>query len=48
MVLVGDGLFLLELAPGAPLLFFALAVLAAFFAREVGLPSILLGAWYLL
>lgn len=47
-LLVCDGLFLLEVNPGAPVLFFVFAALSSIFAIEVGVLSVVLGALQLL
>ena len=47
-ILVCDGLFLLDLNPDSPALFFLFAALSAVFSLEVGVLSIVLGAVQLL
>ncbi len=47
-ILVCDGLFLLDLNPEAPALFFVFAALAGIFAIEVGVMSVVLGTLQLL
>lgn len=43
-ILVCDGLFLLEMSPEAPALFFVFAALAGVFSIEIGVLSMILGA----